>query len=581
VNKDIAQVLQRAAMLINNQQWQEANDLYQLAIVQFPNSHEVYHAFGRLLIAVHKPKIAIEKFVQALRLDPKNPHYHFDLGEMYRRIGMLDRAVKLNRAGIAINSQLEAGHYNLGLSYYDNKQYDEAIDHFKKTIELNPKHGFAWNNLGTTYEKLDNISLAHESYQKAVKLNPQHLEALNNLATTHTQSGNTTEAINIFNNAITIHPYFFEAHFNLSGLKKYTKEDPHVKLLSEVPNHKKEFNVTEAIKYHFAYGKALDDIGEYDKAFQQYNLGNQLQSKLTPYNQAQHNQTVRSTIEMFNSSMLAKHQSSKVTDALDRTPIFIVGMPRSGTSLIEQILDTHPNVYGAGELKKLLESLENNMKQNSSVSILDHMAKADKNFFKKVGDDYMEDVWKLSANSKFISDKMPGNFFNLGLIYLAMPHAKIIHAMRDPMDSCFSNYIRLFKDDMRFAYSQESIADYYKGYHEVMEHWKQVLPPDFICHMKYEDMIANTEQEAKRLCDFIGLEWDPNCLKFYDNKRHVKTASMMQVRQPIYKTSLARWKNFAKHVQPLYDAVKPYREFDFETDNLMNIINFRKNNQIS
>jgi len=130
----------------------------------------------------------------------------------------------------------------------------------------------------------------------------------------------------------------------------------------------------------------------------------------------------------------------------------------------------------------------------------------------------------------------------------------------------FSNYSRLFKDDMRFTYSQETIGDYYKGYHNIMEHWKKVLPNDFICHIKYEEMINNTEQEAKRLTSFIGLDWDPNCLKFYDNKRNVKTASMMQVRKPIYKTSLARWKNFAKYLKPLYNTVKPYRDNDLVTD---------------
>ena len=247
-------------------------------------------------------------------------------------------------------------------------------------------------------------------------------------------------------------------------------------------------------------------------------------------------------------------------------------MPRSGTSLIEQILDSHNSVYGAGELKTLSDSIEQNVKKESNKKILDFIPQAKQGFFNDVRNDYLNRVWELSPNSKFISDKMPGNFFNLGLIYLAIPNAKIIHAMRDPMDSCFSNYTRLFKDDMRFTYSQESIGDYYKGYHTIMDHWKKVLPDDFICHMPYEEMIENTEKEAKRLTSFIGLDWDPNCLKFYDNKRNVKTASMMQVRKPIYKTSLARWRNFAKNLKPLYDVIKSYKAYDLETDQLFNNI---------
>ena len=155
---------------------------------------------------------------------------------------------------------------------------------------------------------------------------------------------------------------------------------------------------------------------------------------------------------------------------------------------------------------------------------------------------------------------MPGNFFNLGLIYLALPNAKVIHSMRDPMDTCFSNYIRLFKDDMRFTYSQNAIGNYYKNYQKLMEHWKKVLPKNFIFHLKYEDMIKDTENQAKKLTEFLGLEWDPNCLNFYNNKRNVKTASMMQVRKPIYKSSISRWKNFSINLSPLIGITKDLRD---------------------
>lgn len=567
MDKEISRVLTHASKLLNNKKFQEANEIYQNLVLQFPDNSELYHEFGIALIAQNQPKLAIEKFLQSVRSDPKNANYNSDLGEMYRRVGILDQAVKFNLEAVKLNSELDNTNYNLGLAYFDKENFDKAIVHFKKAIEINPKHGFAWNNLGSSFEKLDKLQLAHEAYQKAVDLNGNHLEALNNLATTNTQFNKTDEAIKIFNKAIDVHPHFFEAHFNLSALKKYTKEDPHFRLLQEVPQHKKQFNLFEATRYHFAYGKALDDIGEYDNAFNQYNLGNQLQSKLTPYNQKKNDEIVSKTIEIFNINFINKLKSDNEVN--NRTPIFIVGMPRSGTSLIEQILDSHQSIYGAGELKDLSESLESNVKKFGNEQSLDFIGKAKKSFFEKVGNDYLNKVWELSPNSKYISDKMPGNFFNIGLIYLIFPHAKIIHSMRDPMDSCFSNFTKLFKDDMRFTYSQENIGNYYKDYHTIMEHWKKVLPSDFICHMKYEDMINNIEKEAKRLTSFIGLDWDPNCLKFYDNDRNVKTASMMQVRKPIYKSSLARWKNFTKHLKPLYNKVKPYREPDILMDNLI------------
>jgi len=568
MDKEISRVLTHASKLLKNQKFQEANEIYQDLTLQFPNNSELYHEFGIALIAQNQPKLAIEKFLQSVRLDPKNANYNSDLGEMYRRIGLLDQAIKFNLEAVKLNSELDNTNYNLGLAYFGKEDFDKAIVFFEKAIKVNPKHGFAWNNLGSSLEKLDKLKLAHEAYEKAVDLNSNHLEALNNLATTNTQFNKADEAIKIFNKAIDVHPHFFEAHFNLSALKKYTKEDPHFRLLQEVPQHKKQFNAFEATRYHFAFGKALDDVGEYDNAFNQYNLGNQLQSKLTPYNQNLNDEVVNKTIEIFNDNFINKLKSDYVANT-NRNPIFIVGMPRSGTSLIEQILDSHQSIYGAGELKDLSECLESNIKKLSNEKSLDFIAKAKKDFFKEVGNDYLNKVWELSPTSKYISDKMPGNFFNIGLIYLAFPNAKIIHSMRDPMDSCFSNFTKLFKDDMRFTYSQENIGNYYKDYHKVMEHWKKVLPSDFICNMKYEDMINDTEKEARRLTSFIGLDWDPNCLKFYDNKRNVKTASMMQVRKPIYKTSMARWKNFTKHLKPLYNKVKPYREPDILMDNMM------------
>lgn len=565
---NIPHTLKFCQELLSNKKFEEANNLYQNLILQFPESHEIFHAYGLALIAQSKLKEAIEKFHQAIRLNQKNSNYHSDLGEIYRRIGMIDKAIKYNLRSIELNNQSDSAHYNLGLSYYDKNNFDNAIIHFKKTIDINPNHNFAWNNLGTAYEKQENLLLAHKAYHKAVDLNSNNIEALNNLAASYTQLNNTEEAIKIFNTAININPYFFEAHFNLSSLKKYTQDDPHFLFLTQIPQQKKKFTTFQAIRYHFACGKALDDIEDYDNAFKHFSLGNNLQSSLTPYNQLAYDTFVKKTINTFNINFIKRFKSENSINKSEQTPIFIIGMPRSGTSLIEQILASHKNVYGAGELKALSECIEQNLEKFGKHKMLDQIVDSKPTFFTDIRNNYIKKVWELSPSSEYISDKMPGNFFYLGYIYLTFPNAKVIHSMRDPMDSCFSNFCRLFKDDMRFSYSQKAIGHFYKSYQIIMKHWEKVLPNNFICHLQYEDVIEDVEKEAKRLISFLGLDWDPNCLKFYDNKRPVKTASIIQVRKPIYKTSVAKWRNYAKYLKPLYNVIKSYRSPDIFMENL-------------
>jgi tetratricopeptide (TPR) repeat protein len=577
MNNNISQMLANASNLLKDHKFQEANNIYQNLILQFPESHEVYHAFGVALINQNQPKLAIEKFLQSVRLDPKNANYHSDLGEMYRRIGMLDQSIKFNLESVSLNPNSDSSHNNLGLAYFDKQDFNKAIVHLEKTIEINPKHGFALNNLGSAFFKLGKMKQSSEAYQKAVDLNPNHLEALYNLGGALVKLNKIDEAINMYNKAINISPYFFQAHCELAYLKKFTKDDPHLQLLKELPI-KNQLNPKDLTKYHFAYGKALDDIGEYDDAFYHYELANKKVNQLIPKNKTDALESINRINNLYSVNYINKLKSKNSSNNLNRTPIFVVGMPRSGTTLIEQILDMNRNIYGAGELTIFFDCIRKNIINDNLQSpkfegSLEGLYTPKESFiYENFANDYLNKLWELSPKSNFIIDKSPGNFNHLGMIYLAMPNAKIIHAVRDPMESCFSNFTKFFTDYDKHDYSLESLGTYYKGYHLLMEHWKTVLPKDFICHVKYEDMVNNMEKESRRMTDFIGVEWDPSSLKFYENKRTVETPSKMQVNKPIYKTSIARWKKFAKHLKPLYEIVKPYRAYDPEMDEMFNNI---------
>jgi hypothetical protein len=244
------------------------------------------------------------------------------------------------------------------------------------------------------------------------------------------------------------------------------------------------------------------------------------------------------------------------------TPIFIVGMPRSGTSLLEQVLATLPGIHGAGEITWLPETLhvENGDPAADGGEFPGTVAGYSTEQYLQLGQHYIERIRELAPDATHVVDKLPDNFQHIGLIHLMFPNARIVHSMRDPMDSCFSCYSRLFiANNLGYTYDLGAVARYWVSYHELMQHWHDALPEGRILDVSYESMVGDFENQARRLVDYLGLPWDDRCLGFHQNRRIVKTASVAQVRKPIYKTSVARWKPYERHLGPLFDLVKDYR----------------------
>lgn len=538
----------------------EAEIIYQQIIGREPSNARAWHSRGLMYFGLSNLDAAFSCIAQATRLDPAVALYHRNLGEISRRLGKLDQAILSAKAACSLATNDLDAHYNLGLAYTDSGEHTKAIFYYRKAIKINPNHGLSWNNLGSALEQQGNKKSALKAYEKAVAINPQHAEAQNNQGAIYSEEGRLADARNSFNIAITARPDFVEAHYNLSSLKTYTADDPHLRQLEAVYAQRDRLSPHARIRYDFAYGKALDDIGQYDRAFAAYEEGNRIQHAILPCDERRADEIVDAIISTFTSEFLASKLDQRPASSDKKTPIFIVGMPRSGTTLLEQILSSHSSVFGAGELNTLNEVITDVTKASSEKLFTEALSKISKSNLQKISKDYLRQVWALSPKSAFITDKMPANFFYLGLIYLALPNAKIIHAMRDPMDSCFSCYSRLFNDTMEFAYDQGTLGRYYQRYMKLMTHWHQVLPKDTILDLPYEDMVANAEVQSKRVLKFVGLPWDPSCLEFYKNERLVKTASVAQVRKPIYKTSVARWKHFARHLKPLYELVKEFRD---------------------
>lgn len=575
VNHHYQHLMEEGSRLERARALKDAEQIYTKITSECPDFSPAWHALGLLAFNYGHYELALKLVSKAVALDPGEMVYHRNLGEISRRVGLLDQAVLSGKNACLLAPKDIDSHYNLGLAYTDMQDYKNAVRIYRKAIKLNPKHGLSWNNLGAALEQQGNKQEALKAYREAIQINNMHAEAQNNSGAIFSELGQIEEARKGFEAAIEARPDFVEAHYNLSTLKTYANDDPHLKMLRNILSKQSQLSKHARIRYYFAFAKALDDVGNYDEAFSAYEHANALEFSNHQLDERKSDELVESIIKVFNSDFFAKRSTWQSTK---KSPIFIVGMPRSGTSLLEQILATNPSIYGAGELGDLNEIVSDRTHASESKFFTQEVIHLSENDMALIGNEYCKKVWDLSPESDFIVDKMPANFFYLGLIYLAIPNAKIIHAMRDPMDSCFSCYSRLFNETMGFAYNQESLGKYYVRYMKLMNHWREVLPKDFILDLSYEDLVADIEGQSKRILNFIGVPWDPSYLEFYKNKRTVKTASVVQVRQPIYKTSVARWRHFARHLRPLYEIVKNYRsseelEYIFQNNEPLNAAN--------
>lgn len=545
------QALERAMQFTQAGNLQQAENLCRRIIQSQPNFHPAYFQLGLLAVAVNKFAVAANMIEQALQYDQKNPDYHRVLGEMYRRLGRLKKAINHGQQATKFAPQGADGFYNLGVALAEANLFAEAVEAYKAALKINPAYGLAANNMGTALESLKNEDAAIEAYRQAIKVNVKHAEAQNNLGAILSARGKLDEAKACFAASIEGNPNFIFAHYNLCTLKKYTKNDPHLAVLEGMLAQVPQMSDEAKMRFWFSIGKAWEDTGRYDDAFKAYQSGNRLKRASFQYDVSKMENIVDDVVKRFDKALVQK--KSNTCD--DETPIFIVGMPRSGTTLIEQILSSHSKVYGAGELQIFSEMLMQEQGVKNEAAYMDWLLTADDDALLRIGEKYVEHIKGLDAKAVRISDKMPGNFFYVGLIHKVLPNAKIIHSIRNPMDVCVSNYSRLFNESMPFAYDLEELGRYSRVCDKLMAHWKDVLPKGTILDMVYEDNVADLETQAKKLIAFCGLDWEEACLEFYKNKRHVKTASIAQVRKPIYKSSVARWENYKHHLAPLQEAI--------------------------
>ncbi|PRC94363.1 tetratricopeptide repeat-containing sulfotransferase family protein [Solimicrobium silvestre] len=513
------------------------------------------------LVVLFTQRRYAEAETTAIALIARFPKHGFAwkaLGTVHRRQGRKDEAVAALKNAAELMPEDAEAHNNLGNALREQGRSIDAETLYRHALELRPTYVEAHYNLGCVLKDQKRVEEAETQYRRALELNPDYVPAHNNLGNVLKEQGRLEEACASLETAITIKPNFIESHYSLSSLKTYHENDPHQDMLEALLGEVKAMPVEARIRYWFALGKMREDVGLYDASFAAYQEANRLQHALLPFDETADEAAHKRMMDVFSKEFLA--QRARPID-IGKAPIFIVGMPRSGTSLLEQILSSYPGVFGAGELSDMSEVITAALPDAAFERFPDVVPDFSADDFKRLGEHYSERVARLAPTATHITDKMPANYYYVGMIYLMFPNAKIIHAMREPMDSCFSCYSRLFNmKNLAFSYDQGTLGRSYVRYIKLMRHWHEVLPPGTILDLRYEDMVADTEGQARRLLDYIGLPWNDQCLAFHENKRRVKTASAAQVRKPIYKTSLARWKRYEGHLGELFGLVKDYRD---------------------
>jgi tetratricopeptide (TPR) repeat protein len=534
----------------------EAIEAYERVLTLRPGFNEAHANLGFTLMSAGRYAQAEPHLREALRAFPDSAPINHAMGVVLYGLSRMTEAADSFRRLVALAPNDAEAHANLGNALRELGDHAKAEANYRRSIALNPEFSRAYFDLGGLLYTQERFAEAEQSYRKALALQPDHVESCNNLGRSIRRQGRLEEAREYFEKAMAIDPDVVESYFNLASLRRFepgsAESERLEKLVAKLPSLSEE----SRIRYWFALGKMREDLERYDDAFEAYAQANRLKhAQISP------NETLRIALAdnvraVFNERFFADRP---VPVSTGRCPVFIVGMPRSGTSLIEQILSSHPDVYGAGELPDLENLIVASAAEAgfSAESYPEFAAGLSAEALLRMGEAYEEKVWKLAPLATHITDKMMSNFTYVGMIRYMFPDAKIIHAMRDPMDSCFSCYATLFaKNNLDFTYDLGSLGRYYVRYMALMQHWQQVLPAGSILELRYENMVKDTEGEARRLLSYLGLPWDSRCLNFHENTRVVRTASAAQVRRPIYKSSLARWKHFEKHLEPLLEIVR-------------------------
>lgn len=566
IQPDMPQALNNLGSIYKaKRDWQSATKYYQQVLKHHPGYVESMNNLAALLIQQQYPEAALELLLAALKQRTNYAEAYCNAGNALLALDRFDEAAQAYQQALQYKPQLTDAMRGMANFHLHKHQLAEAMDYAEKAQSLEPGSAEIYSLIAQIHSENGLSQEAESYYNKALAIDKFYTTAITGLAQLMLTTGNSERAVEYCQAALKIDPYMVEPLLILVHSRKVKPDENKIPALQEMLDDCEPAQNTLLLNLHFALGKCYDDIGEYVKAFSHFQLGCQEKRKRINYDATQHRANCQNVIDTFSKETIATRAT--VNNQLTK-PVFIIGMPRSGTTLTEQILASHPDVYAAGELSDL-------------ANILTHSAnkvgQAFPEFIEKLTEHDMQDMannyigqltQKALDNSRYITDKMPANFLYLGLIYMLFPQAKVIHVKRHPLDTCLSIYSRLFRGEQLYSYDLTELGLFYCDYSRLMEHWRSVLPENTFLDFQYEELVNNTVQQTQRLLEYCELPWDNACLDFYDTDRHIKTASFDQVRKPIYGTSIGRWQHYEKELQPLLAL---FKENNVEIDNNISI----------
>ena len=522
---------------------EEAAEAFKKVIYLNPKYADGFSNLGVILKKQGKLEDAAKAFEKAIALKPNYAEAYNNLGVTLEQNGNLNKAINLYKKSIILKPNYVEAYNNLGNVLKSQGKLKEAIDAYEKAISINPKYAEAFNNLGVAFQSQHKSAEALIAYKNAISLKPEYTSAYNNLGVILEAQGKFSEASEAYKKALTLKPDYCEAHRNLSNFTNYQPKNSQIGVVSDLLK-RKDLSEKDKCNLHYTMAKMMEDLGDFSKAYEHYSVGGALRKKELLYKPENDSLLFSKIKETFPS--LETQSIKKSNKQLKHTPVFILGMPRSGTTLVEQIISCHSNVQGAGELdllRRLGHSLACGQEKIESKNLLN------------LRSSYLAELKNISCEKPFVTDKMPTNFLYIGLILTALPEAKIIHVKRDPKATCWSNFKHYFSGKgLKYSYDINDTIHFFNLYKDLLQYWNKKYQ-ERIYSLNYEKLTIEQELETKKLIEYIGLDWEDACLSPHKNTRNVQTASVKQVRNRVYTGSSKAWQRYALYLNNIFDNI--------------------------